>query len=76
MFLTGLAETEAELGSLPMVLVTPIVSAVLATVVALQAPPAHVHHNVIDTPALWTSLALAVLGAAGGVLLVILFLAL
>lgn len=71
------ANTEAELGSLPMVLMTPVVAAVLGAAVAFRYTPAqHVHDGVVVGPSLWWSLLLAAVGAAVGISLVLVMLGL
>lgn len=68
----AIADTERELGSLPMVLITPVVAAVVGAVVAFVYTPAErVHNGLVETPSLWTTLALAALGALLGVALVL-----
>ncbi len=66
------AETENELGTLPMVLITPVVAAVAGAVVAFVYTPAeHVHNGLVETPSLWASLGLAAVGAVIGIVLVV-----
>jgi hypothetical protein len=65
-----LQEVEDELASLPMVLVTPILSGVLATALAVSLPASRVHDGVVDGPPVLVSLGLAVLGAVSGLVLV------
>jgi hypothetical protein len=72
-----IADTEKELGSLPMVLITPVVAAVVGSVVAfVYAPAERVHDGLVEAPSLWASLGLAVIGAALGVAVVLLLLGL
>jgi hypothetical protein len=72
-----IADTEKELGSLPMVLITPVVAAVAGAVVAFVYTPAErIHDGPVETPSLWTSLGLAAVGAAIGIVLVLAVLAL
>lgn len=67
-----IANIEEEVGSLPMVLITPIVAAVAGAVVTFVYTPAErVHNGLVETPSLWTSLGLAAVGAAIGIVLVI-----
>jgi hypothetical protein len=66
-----IADTEKELGSLPMVLITPVVAAVVGAVVAFVYTPAErVRDGLVETPSLWASLGLAAVGAALGVAIV------
>ena len=67
-----IAEVERELGSLPMVLITPVVAAVAGAVAAFVYTPAErVHDGLVETPSLWASLGLAAVGAAIGIALVL-----
>ncbi len=67
-----IANTEKELGSLPMVLITPVVAAVAgAVVVFVYTPAEHVNDGLVETPSLWASLGLAAVGAAIGIVLVL-----
>ena len=65
-----LQEVEDELASLPMVLVTPVLSAVLATVLAVSLPASRVRVGIVQSPPIVVSLGLAVLGAVSGIALV------
>jgi hypothetical protein len=70
------ADTERELGSLPMVLLTPVIAAVFATVVAVHEPSTHVHDGVVVGPSLLEALRYAVEGALGSILFVVVLVAL
>jgi hypothetical protein len=70
------ADTEKELGSLPMVLLTPVIAAVFATVIAVSEPAAHVVQDTVEAPGLAEALLYAAEGAAGGIILVILLVSL
>lgn len=70
-----LHEVEDELASLPMVLFTPVLSAILATVLVVSLPASHVHSGVVDGPPVSVSLGLALLGAISGIVLIGSFLA-
>jgi hypothetical protein len=63
-------ETDATLTAMPVALVPQAASAILATVLALQLPTAHVINGSVDQPPVWESLIFAVAGAVGGVVLV------
>jgi hypothetical protein len=66
------SDTERELGSLPMVVITPVVAAIVgATVASHYTRAEHVHDGVVGEPSLWWSLLLAAAGAAVGILLVL-----
>lgn len=55
-----------------MVVITPTVSAILATVLTVSGPAATVHDGVVDGPPLSVSLLYAVGGAIGGIVAVVL----
>jgi len=63
--------TENLLGSLPMVLVTPLVASVLATVLAVSQPSEAVRHGRVVSPSFLTSLGLALGGGVGGIAAVV-----
>jgi hypothetical protein len=75
LFNRALHEVEGELASLPMVLFTPVLSAILATTLAVSLPASHVRDGVVDGPPVVVILGLAVLGAISGIVLVGLVLA-
>jgi hypothetical protein len=65
------ADTERLLGSLPMVLVTPVIAAVFATVVAVHEPSSHVAHAIVIGPSLSSALRYAVEGALGSIFVIV-----
>jgi hypothetical protein len=66
------SDTERELGSLPMVVIAPVVAAIVGAAMAVRYTPAErVHHGVVAGPSLWVSLLLAAVGAAAGIFLVL-----
>jgi hypothetical protein len=60
-----------------MVVITPVVAAIVGAAVLFRYTPAlHVHQGVVAGPSLWLSLLLAAVGAAVGILLVLVVLGL
>jgi len=62
-------DTESKLGSLPLLLLTPIFAAALAAFLATSQPPEVVRNSVVIGPSSFTNLLLAVVGGVGGVFL-------
>lgn len=62
-------DTETAMGSLPLLILTPVLAATFAAFLATSQPPERVRHGLVIGPSTWSNLILAVVGGVGGVVL-------